>query len=68
MLVYGVHDKVRIVFSLLIEKLEEYCQAFLPEVVPEELDAHEVLVESQGLSNLEEPKVIDLVVSHVQMD
>ena len=69
MIVHRIHHKIRIILlSFLIEQLKEQRQGFLPKVVPKQLNRNQLLVQSQRLRNLLQPKVIYRVISHIQMN
>lgn len=56
------------VFSTDLEQLVEKLQAFLSEVVAEDLEAHQRLVLTQCLGEEGEPHIVDLIIGHVQMN
>ena len=56
------------IFSASLKQLVEELQALLSKVVAEDLEAHEGLILAESLGKQSESKVINLIVSHVQVD
>ena len=56
------------VLSSNLEKLVEELEALLAEVVSEDFEAHESLVLGEGLGEEGETHVIDLIITHIQVD
>lgn len=54
--------------SIFIEQLVESLQTFLPEVVSEDLETHQCLIMAQGLGKEIQAEIVDLVVSHIDME
>ena len=68
--VHPVDNKVREpwVLSSNLEQLVEELQALLSEVVAEDFETHQGLVLSEGLSKERQSHVVDLIISHIQMN
>ena len=65
-----VDDKIREprIGSTSLEEFVEKLETFLAEVVSKNLETHERIILAEGLSEEGEAEVIDLVVSHVEVN
>ena len=68
--VHPVHHEVweKGVVSLGLEQFIEQPEAVLPEVVSEYFETHQCLVLTHTLGKQSQAEVVDVVVSHVQVD
>ncbi len=68
MIVHNVDLKVREPSPLSVEKTSKQFQAVLAKVVSEDFERHQGAVMSQALGKQSQAEVVDLIVSHVQVN
>lgn len=70
MIIHKVNHEVREprVLTLTLEKTAEKFKALLTKVVSEQLERHKSLIAREWLGKKSKTKVIDLIVSHINVD
>jgi len=70
MIVYPIDNEVwePRIFSSGLEQFVEEFEAFLAEVISEDFEAHQSLILRQSLGEQSQPHVVDLIITHVQVD
>ena len=56
------------ILSSGLEQFVEQFEAFLPEVISEDFEAHQCLILRQSLGEQSQSHVVDLIITHVQVD